>query len=293
MNAERVPPAGGRAERERLAGAAVTAATGVAREHGVRVDEPAVLHDLFSVRVHLRPAPVVARVPTWVARLRADTGGLARELDVAAHLAGAGVPVVPPSPELPAGPHHRDGFTISYWTYVPPDPDRPAATAADCAALLPDLHAALDDYPGGLPPLQPMLDLDGWLAQLAADDRVLDADRERLRAAVDRLRPRLEPGPADRPLHGDVHPGNLIATRHGLLWNDFEEVCRGPAEWDLATIGDEQAVRDLPHDPARLDGCRQARAAQIALLLLLLRPVFADEPGWDDGIRWALDGLGS
>ena len=287
-------PVGGRTERERMARDAVAAAVGVARAHGIRVDEPAVLHDLFSVRVHLRPAPLVARVPTWVARLRSDRGGLARELDVARHLVRAGLPVVPPSPELPAGPHHRDGFTISYWTYCPADPDRPAATAADCAAMLPDLHAALRGYPGELPALGPLLDLPGWLAQLDAwDHEGPAADRDRLRAALHRLGPLLRPTGADQPLHGDVHPGNLIATRDGLLWNDFEEVCRGPVEWDLATMFDEQAARSVPHDPTRLAGCRQLRSAQVGLLLLLLRPVFTDEPGWSDGIRWALDTLES
>ena len=44
-----------RAERSRRA---VAAAVAVAREHGLRVAEPAVLNDLFSLRVHLRPAPV-------------------------------------------------------------------------------------------------------------------------------------------------------------------------------------------------------------------------------------------
>jgi hypothetical protein len=292
MIVDRTRSVGSPADRQDMARNAVAAAVGLARAHGHRADDPVVLHDLFSVRVHLRPAPVVARIPTWVARLRADTGGLARELDVARHLVRVGSPVVPPSPELPAGPHHRDGFTISFWTYCPADPDRPAATAADCAAMLPDLHAALRGYPGVLPALGPLLDLPGWLGRLDAGGNAVPAtDRARLHAAVERLAPLLRPDAADQPLHGDVHAGNLIATRDGLLWNDFEEVCRGPVEWDLATVGDEQAVAGLAHDPARLTGCRQLRSAQIALLLLLLRPVFADEPGWADGIRWALDTL--
>ncbi len=280
-------------ERGRLTRRAIAAATDLAREHGLRVDDPVLLHDLFSVRVHLRPAPVVARVPTWVARLGGDTAGLAYELDVADYLVRDGAPVVPPSPELPPGPHHRDGFAISYWTWCPAEPNRPAPTAADCAALLPDLHAALRGYPGELPSLWAMANLPGWLARLDAGDRpVAAADRERLHAAVQRLRPLLQPDAADRPLHGDVHSGNLIPTRSGLLWNDFEEVCRGPAEWDLATIGDEQVVRDLAHDPVRLASCRQLRGAQVAIVLLLLRDVFGTEPGWDDGIHWALGLVG-
>jgi hypothetical protein len=56
-------------ERQRVAAAGVAAAAAEARSHGLRVDDPLVLHDLFSLRVHLRPAPVVARVPTWATRL--------------------------------------------------------------------------------------------------------------------------------------------------------------------------------------------------------------------------------
>jgi hypothetical protein len=37
---------------------AVSAAVAVARHNGLRVAEPAVLADLFSLMVHLRPAPV-------------------------------------------------------------------------------------------------------------------------------------------------------------------------------------------------------------------------------------------
>ncbi|WP_188190547.1 hypothetical protein [Nonomuraea sp. SYSU D8015] len=41
----------------------MAAVVSVAEEHGVRVREPVVLKDSFNLRIHLRPAPVVARVP--------------------------------------------------------------------------------------------------------------------------------------------------------------------------------------------------------------------------------------
>lgn len=43
---------------------AAAAATNAARALGLRVDEPRVLYDVFSVIVHVAPAPVVVRVPT-------------------------------------------------------------------------------------------------------------------------------------------------------------------------------------------------------------------------------------
>jgi Phosphotransferase enzyme family len=275
----------------------VAAAVSLARSHGLAVEEPTVLADLFSVMVHLRPAPVVARVPTWISRLRAPAGDwLAREVAVTTFLAEQGAPVVAPSRELPPGPHRHDGHTISFWTYLRPDPDR-VPTAADCSAMLVDLHAALRSYPGALPGLAPaVVDLPRWLAAVdaTAGGAVLGAaDAARLRAAAERLGRFLETaGGEAQPLHGDAHPGNLVATRDGLVWVDFEEVCRGPVEWDLATMMDTDAVAAHHRpDPAVLARCTELRNLQVALCLLALADVFGDLDGWDDSIRSLLAAL--
>jgi Phosphotransferase enzyme family len=286
----------GAADRAAVARAAVAAAVRLTRRHGLRVEDPVVLHDTFSVRAHLRPAPVVARIPTWSARLRSDGGWMAREVDVVTHLARAGAPVVAPSAELPPGPHHQDGYEITFWTYVAPDPDR-TATAGDCARMLPDLHAALRTYPGELPALgASALDLRHLLDVVANRRHGLDdADVALLHSAAAETGAVLDAPVRDhtaQALHGDAHPGNLLPTAGELLWIDFEEVCRGPVEWDFATIGDPAAL-DAHHDPdpALLAACERARALQIALCLAGLRDTFADVPGWDDGLRWALDSL--
>ena len=36
--------------------------------------------------------------------------------------------------------------------------------------------------------------------------------------------------------HGDAHPGNLLLTRSGLVWTDFEDACLGPREHDIACL---------------------------------------------------------
>lgn len=174
--------------RDRCTRRAVAAAVAVARSHGLEVTEPTVLNDLFSVMVHLRPAPVVARVPTWITRLRGPARSwLEREIAVTAFLAGQGAPVVAPSQELPPGPHTRDGFTISFWTYLQPDPDR-TPTTADCSAMLVDLHAELRAYPGELPPLRTtVVDLPRWLGMLdegAAGEALSAADIDRLQVGA-------------------------------------------------------------------------------------------------------------
>src|SRR3954466_14920018 len=129
---------------------AVEAAVAVAEGNGLRVEEPVVLRDRLNVLIHLRPAPVVARVAGTIARVRPGDEWLRRELAVASSLAAAGAPVVAPSAELPPGPHHHDARVLSFWTYVPNDgPVDPAAAGA----ALRDVHEALRGFQGALPAL--------------------------------------------------------------------------------------------------------------------------------------------
>jgi aminoglycoside phosphotransferase (APT) family kinase protein len=275
---------------------AVEAVVVLARENGLRVEQPTVLNDLFSLMVHLKPAPVVARVATCMPRLRTPIEDwLEREIAVTTYLAQQGAPVVTPSRELPPGPHERDGYWMSFWTYVEPDPDR-TPTTDDCSAMLVDLHATLSVYPGELP----MLCADDVPRGLEMSHRAAnfldDSDADLLRASAERLRPLWEaPGGEVRPLHGDVHPGNLIAARGGeMMWIDFEDVCLGPPEWDLATMMDEEAVAKY-HDPDSeiLARCTELRTLQVALALIVFREDFGDMEGWDEGIRGMLDMLTS
>jgi hypothetical protein len=282
-----------RRRREARSRRAVAVVTAHARAQGLRVEEPAVLADLFSLMVHLRPAPVVARVSTSMPRLRSPiTDWLAAEIDVTTFLSRQGAPVVAPSSELPPGPHEHDGFAFSYWTYVRPDPER-TPTTADCSAMLVDLHAALRRYPGALPRFGANDIRRGLDALDGAGGMLTEPEVARLRAVADRLRPFME-APGDvQPLHGDAHPGNLIAAREGLLWIDFEDACRGPVEWDLATMMDADAIgaHHRP-DPEVLARCRDLRALQIALAMVALHDDLGDIEGWNEGIRGMLAALG-
>ncbi|MGY1733018.1 phosphotransferase family protein [Geodermatophilus sp. SYSU D01045] len=60
------------------------------------------------------------------------------------------------------------------------------------------------------------------------------AVRARMAERVEVLRPRL--GGRVQALHGDAHPGNLLATPDGRRWTDLEDTCAGPPEWDLACL---------------------------------------------------------
>jgi hypothetical protein len=216
-------------------GRAVGAAVAVARAHGLAVTDPAVLSDGVNLVVHLRPAPVVARVATLTPLLRPDAARQPRrDLALATALAGAGAPVLSPSGELPPGPHESDGQTLSFWRFADLLPERP--TPAVAGATLAELLAVLAGVDPGWDgdPLDTPLD---DLAVFAERGEVLGAPGELVTRAgelVDQLRPRLA-APAQF-LHGDAHPGNLLRTRDGWVWADLEDTCRGPVGWDLACL---------------------------------------------------------
>lgn len=207
----------------------VRVAVTVARALGLRVTDPVVLRDVSNLLVHLRPAPVVARVATSTALARVDVvEHFRRAVDVTAYLAARGVPVVGPSDEVPAGPFTRDGMTVSFASWVPHDP---TWTPTDFAHRLADLHAELRTYPGPLPDRGPLDDIDAVRGLWTRPKDQLESFTAVRDALVERW-----PSEDVQPLHGDAHPGNLLMTSRGPLWNDFEDTWRGPVTWDLACL---------------------------------------------------------
>lgn len=217
----------------------------LAATHGVACVDPVVLKDGSNVIVHLRPAPVVARIAARTALVRPSVSAhLGRDLAVSAFLASRGVPVVTPSDELPAGPHTVDGFVLTFSTYVPHDPAA-ELTRPDVLKLLPDLHAELRLYDGDLPTRGPLDDVDNTLAYLesigVSELEPFYTRRAELLASWDAHYNDVQ------PLHGDSHYGNVLMTSRGPVWNDFEDTWRGPVAWDLAclagAVGTEAAQR--------------------------------------------------
>src|SRR5204862_54779 len=75
---------------------AVAAAMAVAREQGVRCDDPVVLRDAWHVLVHLRPSPVVARVSSAIPYpVGPDPQGIVRELAIAWYAAARASTTLP------------------------------------------------------------------------------------------------------------------------------------------------------------------------------------------------------
>lgn len=204
----------------------------VAAAHGVICTDPVVLQDGSNVLVHLRPAPVVARIAARTALVRPSVvDHFGRDLAVSAFLDSRGVPVVTPSAELPAGPHVADGFVLSFSTYVPHDPDV-ELTRPEVLKMLPELHAELRLYEGDLPARGPLDDVENTLAHL---ESIGVPELQPFRERHEELLALWDAHYNDvQPLHGDPHYGNVLMTSSGPVWNDFEDTWRGPVAWDLA-----------------------------------------------------------
>jgi Phosphotransferase enzyme family len=229
---------------DNLSRRAVAAALAVSRNLGLRCsDGPEVIADGSNVLVHLVPSPVVARVATTTALVRKPAEQwLALDLDIAGYLAACNFPVVPPSTQLPAGPHRHEGFALTFWEYIEHDRDY-IAGAQEVGPFLRDLHEALRGYSGPLSRLSPFAEIPQWLDEVASWNNdeieswktVDDADIAMLRRGFTAVSAEIEAlHLPEQPLHGDAHKKNVLRTRNGLVWTDFEDACYGPTEWDLA-----------------------------------------------------------
>ncbi len=223
---------------------ALAAAVAVASSHGLELDDPVVIYSGSNVLVHLRPAGLVARVMTGTIALHDDPRAwLEQEVAVVAFLAPSGLAVAP-GRSIPPGPHYQDGLWMTFTELVSdiepgPGEDFVAGVedARELGRMLRALHDALRLYEG---PLSGPTELRESIERLLGRLRAVDAQQRStivsLGRRLEELRPFVfESGLATQALHGDVSLWNLLRTRGGLVWNDFEDTFRGPVHWDLAS----------------------------------------------------------
>jgi hypothetical protein len=218
---------------------ALAAAQAVARAHGVACDDAVRIAAGGNVLVHLKPAPVVARVMTGTAVLHDDVERwLAGELAVAAFVAERGELVIPPTDLLPPGPHERDGLWMTLWRFVPHDAQASPPEPRELGRSLRRLHAVLADFGGDLAPLRETRDwLERLLARLRPSPSLTRHDIDWLGFKLDALTPAVfESSLPAQALHGDASMSNLLRTENGLVWNDLEDVCAGPVAWDVSGL---------------------------------------------------------
>jgi phosphotransferase family enzyme len=270
---------------------AVAVAVAVARDLGLRCDEPLVLRDAWHVLVHLRPLPIVARVSSSIPFPEGPkSDDVIRELDVVRHAVSAGAPVIPPVDEVDPGPHHRGGRVVTLWRYVPPQGEVDPRSAG---RRLRSIHEALRDYDGELPAYGHPGDTSEML-----DAAEPSADVELLREIASR-RIRMQ----GQALHGDAHLANCLPSGSGPLWHDFETACHGPPEYDLAALvmrdrmeGGEPAAREAltaygPHDADLLDQLLPIYAAWIYASFLLALPRRPERAAvLREGLNWLRQG---
>jgi hypothetical protein len=215
---------------------ALNAARAVATAHGLACAQAVVVHSRSNVHVHLRPAPVVARVMTGTVVLHDDPQRwLERELSVLEFLAPSGLSVTP-SRLIAPGPHRHDGLWMTFSEWIPNvEHGQPLVDAARLGRALRSLHDELQTFDGELGVLGDLRDDIERLRGLLRPSKVLDAGTiASLRARLDAARDVFGSTLPIQALHGDASVGNLLHTPDRLVWNDFEDTFRGPVHWDVA-----------------------------------------------------------
>lgn len=170
----------------------------------------------MNVLVHLRPAPVVARVTRLAHRVRSPEG-LAGGVKLAEALGEA---AVAPATLIDPGPHVESGRYVTFWSYR----TGPTASPAEAGRALRSFHENTESYRGTLRGFDPRPEA------LRIAELVGGEAGDVLRDAASRLPVPTLPKQA---IHGDAHFENVLA---GGVWQDFDEACHGPREWDIACM---------------------------------------------------------
>ena len=160
----------------------------------------------------------------------------------------------------------RDGFKITMWTYFEPVQSR-VLPPAEYAQALERLHAGLRQIDVTTP---------HFMDRVAATQRdvasrdvtpdLADADRALLADTLRDLRQSIvNRRAAEQLLHGEPHPWNVLDTKNGPLFIDFENTARGPVEYDLAWVPNEVSERYPDADQDLVGECRGLVLAIIAM----------------------------
>lgn len=239
---------------------AVAAATSIAAALDRTVDDAIVLHDSNRLVLRLMPCDVVARVAPMVYRASAEL-----EVEVAGRLAETDSPVAMLEPRVGPRAYVRDGFVINMWTYYEPVPYR-ELPPADYAHALERLHAGMRQINITTPHfMDRVADTQQVVASRDVTPELADADRELLATTLGNLRRSIvDRGATEQLLHGEPHPWNVLSTKNGPLFIDFENSARGPVEFDLAWVPQEVSEHYPDADQELVGECRGLMLAIVA-----------------------------
>jgi aminoglycoside phosphotransferase (APT) family kinase protein len=238
---------------------ALAAAMSIASALGLPVDDVIVLHDSNKLTARLLPCDTVARIAPIAHQVAQFEIGLARRL------AETLSPVAALDPRAEPRVYERDGFVVTLWTYYEPVAP-PEVSPAAYANALERLHAGMrrldvrtPHFTDRVAAAQRLVESSSLTPDLAGADRelLITTLRSRSRAIAAR-------DGAGQLLHGEPHPGNVLSTKSGLLFIDFETCCRGPVEFDLAHVPEDVSERYAAADEDLLIECRGLVLAMVA-----------------------------
>jgi len=237
----------------------MTAVTTLARALDLRVDDALVIHNSNKLAVRLLPCDVFARVALKGQEVAA------LEIELAQRLAAIDSPVAALERRVEPRVYERDGFAVTLWTYheaVTPD----LHSAADYAHALHRLHVGMRSIDIATPYL---MDRAAGAERLVKDPDatpdLAENDRQLLVDTLRHARQQIDSRRASQQLlHGEPHAGNLLSTKDGLRFIDFETCCRGPVEFDVAHLPDEVSAHYPDVDHELLAQCRRLVLAMVA-----------------------------
>jgi aminoglycoside phosphotransferase (APT) family kinase protein len=237
---------------------AMVAAVSIASSLGLKVDDAIVLNDSNKLTLRLLPCDVLARVAPVAHQVSKF------EIDLAQQLAESGCPVAALEPRVEPRVYDQDGFAVTMWTYYEPVTSR-EISPVDYANALERLHAGMRQLDTPTPPFTDRVEQAQQL--VASRDRtpaLADADRQLLGETLRSLRRAVcDRGATAQLLHGEPHPGNVLSTKNGLLFIDFETCCRGPVEFDLAHAPEEVSEH---YRGVNQDLLRECRILMLAMI---------------------------
>lgn len=144
----------------------------------------------------------------------------------------SGIPVVSYFRDVPPGPYPVGDTWMTLWEYAE-SASISTLSGPDAIAMLNYLVIAMSKFPEPLPPLgawRNVAQAADALSSIQDDGRV-----STLLLVYKQVNEKIQ-SEVLYPAHGDAHQGNLLATKMGWQWIDFEDVSLMPKFWDLASF---------------------------------------------------------
>jgi hypothetical protein len=231
-----------------------------ASELDLVVDDAIVVSDSNRLVIRLMPCDTVARVTPATHFASAE-----QEVELVRRLTQTDSPVAPLDPRVESRVFVRDGFKIALWAHLEPVQAR-TRPSAEYAQTLARLHAGLRQIELTTPHfMDRVADTRRDVASRAVTPELSDPDRALLAGTLHDLGRSIgSRRGAEQLLHGEPHPANILDTKNGPLFIDFENTARGPVEYDLAWVPGEVSRHYPGADQALVDECRGVVLAIVA-----------------------------